>query len=117
MDYDRLLDDTLKNLSRGKKIHRGEERIPEHLGARYTTDGMKLAKALAVAAFYNATCDRIPRKELRKSFEEFYENLDRSIDSIGKTGNFSEEKDTLFGRLVDVLRLLGIPREKWRNYV
>lgn len=116
-NYDNLMEETLKNLSRGKILHKGEDRIYEHIGARYTTDGMKLAKALAISAFYNATCDHIPRKELRKIFEEFYENLDHSINSIGKTGNITDEKDRLFVSIVNIMRLLNIPKEKWRNFV
>lgn len=116
-EYDKLMDETLKNLSRGKILHKGEDRLYEYIGERYTTDGMKLAKALAISAFYNATCDRIPRKELRKSFEEFYNLLDASINVVGKTGKIDEEKDKLFSNIVNVLRLLNIPKEKWRNYV
>lgn len=112
-----MMEDTLKNLSRGKVLHKGEDRLYEHIGARYTTDGMKLAKALAISAFYNATCEYIPKKELRKVFEDFYEKLDTNINLVGKSGNIADEKDVLFGTIVNVLRRLDIPKEKWRYFV
>lgn len=116
-NLDRLLDETLASLAKGQGVRKGERRVEAYSGARMTFDGMKLARELALLSFYNATCEYVPKKILRKMFEEFYEDLDKRIIKVGDTGNFDEEKDSLFGAITNVLRLLGIPKEKWRYFV
>lgn len=116
-NLDKLMDDTLHSLSKGQRTRTGEYKIKEYSGAKLTFDGMKLARELALLSFYNATCELIPKSKLRKAFTEFYHDLDQKIIHIGDSGNFDEEKDALFGAMTNLLRTLGIPKEKWKEFV
>ena len=116
-NLDKLLGDTLQSLAKGQSVRTGENRVKDFSGARMTFDGMKLARELALLSFYNATCEIIPKSKLKKAFVEFYNDLDKRIIHIGDSGNFDDEKDALFGALVNLLRTLGIPKEKWKEFV
>lgn len=116
-NLDRLLDETLSCLSKGQSVRKGERRVEAFSKSKMTFDGMKLARELALLSFYNATCEYVPKKILRKMLEDFFDDLDTRIIKVGKSGNLDEEKDSLFGAITNVLRLLGIPKEKWRYFV
>lgn len=116
-NLDKLMDETLQALSKGQSVRKGEYKVKEYSNAKFTFDGMKLARELALLSFYNATCDYVPKKILRKMFEDFFDDLDVRIIKVGKSGNLDEEKDALFGAITNVLRLLGVPKEKWRYFV
>lgn len=116
-NLDKLMDETLQTLSKGQSVRKGEYKVKEYSNAKLTFDGMKLARELALLSFYNATCELIPKSKLRKAFTEFYNDLDQKIIHIGDSGNFDDEKDALFGAMINLLKRLDIPKEKWKEFI
>ena len=105
-NLDKLMDETLQTLSKGQSVRKGEYKVKEYSNAKLT-----------LLSFYNATCELIPKSKLRKAFTEFYNDLDQKIIHIGDSGNFDDEKDALFGAMINLLKRLDIPKEKWKEFI
>lgn len=123
-----LVQRALKETQNAFKQHGTYDRCECNLNfernSQLATDGMKVALVLSIQAFYNAVGDKLPPKVCREAFDEFYDCLKNSINSVGKVTDHQsreaelvEQMDLMIYHTNEALRRMGIPKERFKKYI